>query len=244
MPRGGPEYQNWGEPTVRFPLYDLGELAARLGSPASLDRRGEIIALTAFTPSDFMGAGVLAGANPTSALDRTRSLIGGYSLRLATSAPGVESAAWYAQVGLPLRYRSGLEVLCQTSIGGGHINFAVGAVQDNVAYQAQVRYDQNDQTWEYLNFMGAWLNTGIVAPLHISVYVWHQVKLVVDLETLQYVYLLINGQEYSLAGLYLPLMAMVVPDYMVWGVIMESTAVNPGTVWLDRAIVTQSEPAI
>jgi hypothetical protein len=105
-----PDDYVWLPGSYRFPLADLGEFAARLGSPVVYDRRGEVIFYDTIANGlahwNVTGSGL---ANDV-LVSSEHSLYSGYSLYMTPGSNAGQDSGLYHWLATPLIERMGLEV--------------------------------------------------------------------------------------------------------------------------------------
>jgi len=242
MVRGGPDYELWRQPTVRFPLYDLAETAARLGSLSRLDRRGEVIMASGMAPNSWAGSVTRVASDTEIAFSREYSDSLGHSLRMVPGTGDPSEAVWAGSIGIPARGSIGLEAVwsgnemqCRTEIRMAH---SIGGNQ----VVAAIRHTYSDQVWECRISGGLWTDTGIDCPMYLVEGYWHQVKLVVNTIEGHYNYVVIDGIQYSLADYAVEKNVGVGAEFLLVEFILYEYNGDRSTAWLDRVIVTQAEP--
>lgn len=242
MGHGTPDW--WGaEPgQTTFQVQDVGELAARLGSIDTFDRRGNVIFLedfeSGFTPrwlreSQYTGVPVLSGAGARS---------GAYSLKLETTPVSGAACGILCYRPLPVMGKIGLEASFAI---GGHVGIiAVGmGLYDGTNFAIfSVRYLPPTDKWQYLDSAGAWVDLFTSMVLYESPTIFHTLKIVADYENGEYFYIIVNEREQGLSGIAGRTGEQVaIPSLVIYSTVINDDT-NIGTAYLDDVIVTQNEP--
>ena len=242
MPHGTPDWGLTGPKETIYGLDDLGEHAARLGSPHLFDRRGDILALTDFR--NGLGevepyCGVAAG---TTGLCTGHSRTGAFSMLLTSD--GTTGGAQGARMRLPLPVASkvGLEfsftIKNPLDVWRAQLEWHDGVRW----YQAQVLYDMTLQELHYIDI------GGLPQPFATGVNLWaydgptHTMKVVVDCALQEYVRVIVDHQPYSLAGFGIPDVGAGVQPYLWVSAFVARAIGSDLDLYIDDLIVTHNEP--
>ena len=240
------ETPDWGALSAQatvFPVTDLGELAARLGSIVTFDRRGDVVWLDSFEEGLNKWAVTIVGAGASVGLSNVRVRMGLFSARLVAGS----DSGRYAQIEHPYAIPS-------LSNLGVEYSFARGATTDNLLttldintgtrfLEPRIRYDDILARFLYRDAAGVdqVLATGVFFPSDDRRF--NTIKLVVDLAAERYVRLVVNTVTYDMSGI-------------AFSASNDSTAANARlfirntgdaganrTVYIDDVILSQNEPA-
>ena len=237
-----------GQTTPQSPVYtstDVNELAVRLGSPNSFDRRGNVLFIDDFEGgiNKWLSGGGLGGyINWAHGLARR----GGFSCQLNVPNAAGGSSWMTRNPPYPTLTKFGMEVNINVPPGHAWQSFQIRQViySATEVYYFGIGYTGGE--WQYIRpgpVFEEWV------PLPFAVREWlldtdtsfNSLKFVVDMnDTMQYVRMMINGSEYSLAGLepYHRLAAWT-PSWEI-GIFLVDTVATWG--FLDSVIITQNEP--
>jgi hypothetical protein len=109
MPHGLPDWWGAAPKSTTYGLQDMAELAARLGSPVTFDRRGDVVFLTSFENGlagwSVSGTGTGAYAIPCTTPVRTK----GTAIKIATGNLASDEGAIVREVPFPTLGKIGLE---------------------------------------------------------------------------------------------------------------------------------------
>jgi len=242
MPKGQPDFGPYAVKQVTASLADMGELAVRLGSIDSYDRRGNVVYLDDFESPILRwdAAGFPAGYSIY--LDSTNVKAGAQSVYLIPAA-GIDSSALISKYFTTLgSLRTGLELsfcylpdkaflgfyLTNYSLAGMHYAFAV---IDSVKEELSIYL--GDSTWQKI---------ADVNPVHPYRHKFIPVKLVADFATGKYVRLLYGNTEYDISSYAIPFTAgEQVPKINAQIIVSNQTAAQQD-VWIDDVIITEEEP--
>lgn len=223
---------------------DTAELAVRLGSIVSFDRRGEIVFM-----DDFEGPkvhwrqqGVGPGGLGSWEISQDTARSGAQSIFLETGTDiGARRDMWKI-IPRPVPGKIGFEI----SVTGGSNTSRILQMKHydgTMLLEAKVKLDGLAETLSYWSSAGAWevFATGIALSYHS--YFFSTCKLVADIATRKYVRFLLNAIEYDLSSYDLEATANSTNPQLL----IMSTSANAygggaqGDYW-DDAIVTQNEP--
>jgi hypothetical protein len=202
-----PDDFQWLPGSNNSPLGDLGELAARIGSPMTFDRRGEVIWMDVcnkgIAPYSLAGSGV--GTAVYTSTDC--SLHGYYSLVFKAGSTASHNASLARSITTVGIKRSGLEV-------------AYALLNPSERFDVEIaKYDGVNKTYGYVSiytvlnkiliaaFGGAIPQVAVIPNQDSAYNVFHHVKFVVDFSTGYYVRLMFDDLEYDLSSYRLEVIA-------------------------------------
>jgi len=225
-----------------FGMQDMGELAARLKSIDTHDRRGDIVWLDDFESGVDNFHHFITFVADTVTWDTTTARSGAFCAKLhASNNPGSD-AAMFRYLAYPALGRMGLEFSFATPHNTQNI---VGTMYfDNGVryYEGSLLYRVGTEDLSVRDAGGVWQLIDGNREIQRDLHAWNTVKLVVDFAALQYVRLIFNEHEYDIAP-YAPrdVGASVVPRLQVeiWNSYIVAGAAD---TYVDDVIVTQNEP--
>jgi len=237
-----PDDYPWLPGSSRFPIADLGELAARLASPVTYDRRGEVLWM------DVCGRGFspyytrISGTGSEIYLDCNYSHHGGYVIVLKGGSNGSRYAAIYKRIGLFGVTSVGLEVAVSLITVNNYFQLHMEKQERNVYKCSDIGLWADEQKVKYKDTSEVWQDiiTGVVLDDPNGVI--QHVKYVVDFENNEYKRLLFNEQSYDLAGI--PIYTKVVSHTEQFSIrLEENSRVGYNDVaQVAHVIVTGNEP--
>ncbi len=242
MGHGTPDW--WGsEPgETTFQVQDVGELAVRLGSIDTFDRRGNVVFIDSFEHGLGPYLTDTYGAGSAVVLSTITARSGVYSCKLATGAVGLA----YAEVGryqpYPVLSKHGLEAAF--TVNDNAVDIWLGFyIYDGVNYtRFNVKYLPASDKWQYYGSDTAYHDLITGQALAASTNLFHVAKLVVDPEAGKFYYFLIDGTEVSMAGIAGYAVANAgAPRLEAW-IALHGGAAAAATIYVDDIIITQNEP--
>lgn len=201
MAHGTPDYGVTAGAQGTHPLFDVGELAVRLGTPSIMDRRGDVVHVDGFEDATGRYDPITVGTGAAVARSQDRSHHGAWCYKLT----GGSDAGGYAglEIDVPAIQRNivGFEL---------HFNrpdpvqlFHMGIYDfDGVNYrQFEVRWVDGVNRLEYTDAAGNPIvfATGIDYDTGLSN--WHYFKLVADLVKTEYVRAIVDDVSYDLRAI-------------------------------------------
>uniref|UniRef100_A0A6H1ZV63 Uncharacterized protein n=1 Tax=viral metagenome TaxID=1070528 RepID=A0A6H1ZV63_9ZZZZ len=242
MAHGTPDW--WGsEPTETiFQSQDVGELAVRLGSIVSFDRRGNVLYLSSFEEGLTRWQATTAGTGAAAVISSATARSGAYSVKLQGGSDGGKYAEIATLLAYPKLSKFGLEVSFTLEANLTYVEADFLIFDGTNQYEADIRYDQDNSKLQYKNSLNVWTDLITGLTLMTSPGCFHTLKLVIDGDLLEYFYVLIDDQEASLAGQgMLPTASPGSPGLGVY-IWAYSAAGQNGKSYVDDVIITQNEP--
>ena len=242
MPHGAPDWADIAPRKTVYGAIDLAELAARLGSIVSFDRRGDVIFL-----EDFEGrlGRWYTGSSDDEGYVRltygiTRSGFG--ACRLYAPATDGEWVYMYTNLPEPVPSKLGLEF----SFSGWYMQ---GIFQWEISlrnaggfgrfYRGRITSD-GDKVQIYN--VDTWEDIATRTDLFPGEQQYYPIKMVIDVENHKYVRLIVGGESYDISA-YSP-RELSPPDVVYLHILFERYA--DGSVFrmshIDDVILTQNEP--
>jgi hypothetical protein len=223
-------------------LGDMGELAVRIGSPVSYDRRGSVYWYDDF--EDGIGGYSLDLAGTGAAIRYTHSYVfrGALSAKLTGGSTGNKHAGLIKRISPALFTTFGLEVTY--SIAGNVSNIVI-----TFRYYTGTILYEGATTIEMANQRALFTSPGPVyppiIPLDIEINdpaLFNTSKLVVDMVNLTYLRFMHNQDDFSLNDGNLVSTPQVSPARLEAIVLVNSVAGSNGIIYVDNMIVTIGDP--
>ena len=242
MPRGAPDYSNV---RVDNPLHrsdDMAELAARLGSPCTHNRGGNVIFIEDFERgiASWHKAAEGTGANAFITAEQARS--GAFSCKLIGGKDGNKSMKINRKFPYPVLNRYGVEFSILFEAHTTAIHFALARHDGTNEHQFRIRYDPDDGTLKCYD--GAAVFTQFADDVYLAQAYspFNTFKLIVDLVNDRYGYLIVNERTFDLTE-YEPYI-FETPDSpnIRFDIILYSDTGYNGFSYIDDIIITQNEP--
>jgi len=192
-----PDYSKYLLGSVRFSLQDMGELAARLGSPMVYDRRGEVQFMSTF---DNGLAGFTTGISGTGASVKL-VVDGGYRWPYHVLLTPGTTLNKYAAVGVQVGAVGAKKIGCEWvfAIVGGfdYVRFDLYGT-DGVTYnQGQVRINYLARTLQVRDENSVYRTIQTIPQIAFAAPVYLSVKVVIDLENHTYDRIVVSDEVYD-----------------------------------------------
>lgn len=242
MPHGHPDWGVSSALSTVYVLEDMAELAARLGSIVSFDRRGNIVWLEDFEHgvSKWRIAYSGTGYGVSVALDAARS--GAYSAKLITRNSSPYNQEMYHYLPAPVLGKIGLEAHTAMTPGLSYIEWRLAVYEGSYVHLAHIRYTLATGILSYYNSGGGYTTIATGLGLLEQHDMFHALKVVVDLVNEVYFYVILDSTVYLLTNIaYRKVAAAIAPNAMITLAIAAPDA-TPRAAYYDDVIVTQNEP--
>jgi len=242
LPRGMPDYGMYAAKEVISPIADVGELAARLGSIVSYDRRGDVIWLDDFEGSVLRWRTTASGTGAAVTLDTSRSLSGVQSVKLTTGNLTGNFASVARYLSYPRGGTVGLECAFASSNSFQRWHLYIKYADGTKEYWGELQIDAWTGTGWYTPSAGPRMSLGLSPTLFMRDTLFHHMKLVVDLEKLEYLRAMVDNTEVNLSGegLYSP--GTATDAWLDIEIRLETGTDANLDGWVDDAIITINEP--
>jgi len=242
MPRGQPDYGLTAQTVLAAGIADPGEAAARLGSINVYDRRGWTLWMDNFEAPALKWEAASFGGGIVPVLDSSRAWTGAQSVKLACPAAGAPISQLYRCFPLARLGKVGAEFWIQTNqVVGSYIRFLLGIYDGVNLSSAEMEYYPQLGTIRLATSVGWILVASDIYMTQAGQY-FLPIKLVVDMDTEQFIRLLVGEREIDISS-YLMFNAGATV-FRVIGVILALYGVAGGATeaYIDNFILTVSEP--
>lgn len=243
MAHGQRDWSNIGADEVVYGLADMAELAARLGSPDTHNREGNVICLETFEHGLGGWDRGLYGTGAAAEIVAERYRSSGYSCQLVAGSDGARQAKISRTYPLPVAGRYGLECSWRPGPDVELFSFWLAYLDGVVEHQYDVKYVVAGGVLNVKNALGVW--TPFASGLNLT-YLYagfHTFKLVADIVAGASVRLIVNEAEYDLADYGSYDFANSDGPHLKTDVWIQGAAGKNGYVYVDDVILTQNEPA-
>lgn len=242
MAHGQPDYGMYQIAKTIYRLADMGELATRLGSIVTFDRRGDVVWLDDFESNINKWRIFGTGTGYSALLSSEAARSGGLSAKLVTgiTASGHIYIARYLPY--PVEGNVGSEFSFVNNTDLQYIILAFDCYSGLENKEGAVRYRCSDEALDiYLPTVGfTEIATGI--ELVAATYFFHTLKLVVDLSTNKYVRLLLDSTSYDLSAYSISTAPSVIEPMWIFEITARNRVIGNEAFYIDDVIITQNEP--
>ena len=228
-----------------YTLSDLGELAARLGSPVTFDRRGNVIWYDSFE-GGMSKSGAWGGVGGSFEITNARARTGECSVHITTGLANYGEVVTWCTFSALTNF-GGEASFIFPEWGEEHYQLMFTIYDGTYLYYPHVRWNTRDaavspNTLFYYTDTGVWAPFGqLVLPYLANEYLFNTVKLVVDTTNNRYIRFIANGMEYDLSAYTLRGWPAVNPPHieLIFRIYSPGWAVH---TYVDDLIITQNEP--
>lgn len=235
-----PWTSKWRMATI-FGQIDQGELAARLGSINSFDRRGDTVFMEDFEAPVLTWTTTPIGTGSDVSLSAASYKNGSQSLKITAGSTSPYIASATKHLALPTQSRLGFE--CSFSAHDDLKQFAIASAlfDGTTRYVATILYDHNGDHIDYYNSGGTYTQIASGIKFKADDNMFMPLKFVIDSSTSKYVRMLFGDTEYDLSDIALWSTASALNPYVsIIITIYGSTGKNPIS-YIDNVILTQNE---
>lgn len=237
-----PDYTTKYKMTTVFAQIDTGELAVRLGSPVSFDRRGNVIFYDDFETSYLKWNDTGSATGWAVAVDGTQARSGEQSAKLTTPTGPNEWVYIYKSVGYPALKRIGLEVSWQVDIYSNGIAMWAKAYDGTNLVQGGILHNTPVGEFEYLNENGSWVPMKTGLAIYQESHMFNTMKFVMDLDTQKYVRAIMNNNVYDISDKNLRVTSSSTDAHLEVRIGNRVAGSGTSTAYVDDFILTQNEP--
>ena len=229
----------WG---VRHNL-GLAELAARLGSIHTFDRRGDVIWMDNFENGiEAWTRDGLAGYSVS--WDSNYAKTGGFSCKLMTGAVIDRTAYIRKHIAFPVAGLLGAEISYSRKQNWKYLIIELSLLDGVNEFVARIRYDCVNNKLQYSDTVPAYQDIpgGVYTAPGLPEQ-FDTLKIVADFTTAKYKRLLVNSQVFDLSALSFFRSGLVVPPRMYITITLTTNIAAAAIGYIDDVITTQNEPA-
>lgn len=242
MPRGAPDYSNVTSGSPLHRLDDMAELAARLGSPVSFNRSGDVVWFTSFE-------GGLQGVVCTSdhedgvgLISSSRALDGCFSLKLDPRDADDSYVRWSRVLGLLEPGRIAIEASVSLDYTPDGIKLVLWYREGGREVVGRVLYDPQTSSWAIVDKDLGDVTVLEDYGLEKGSNAWHQIKLVIDTEEKTYRRLISGRHSVDLTSYNLLDDPTSHVGQVYFRVECLGSPDNHAAIYVDSVIITQNEP--
>jgi len=242
MPHGYPPWSGVKKQTVFSLPIDMGELAVRLGSIVSYDRRGDVVLLDDFGDGLSAWDVIGSGLDSEAFLSAEKAESPPYSIKAISGKTVDCQAGIMTKVPTPVSGLLGLEAHYQTQAAQLSWRVQLTHYNGTTARVFGVKYDHPNTQLEYLNSANVWTAFDTDVELWLASPLFHALKLVADPETGKYERLLVDDKTYTLRAYDCYEADSDRSPHTSLVVDVEGDTDASYTAYLDDVIFTQNEP--
>ena len=236
-----PDYTTKYKMAKVFANLDDAELAARLGSVNTFDRRGSTIWYDDFESATPKWRPLLRGDRGSIAISAEKCWMGSSSCKFVTGDQLLDFAYITKFFPVPSSTKIGLELHIHPVGILNDITIGLHGDDSVTQYRAQLFYDVEDSTVSYINSGGGRV------PLKTDVLfvdgedIWIPLKLVMDWDTKKYIRAIVEDLDTDLSDQSIATYATTGKKFVSIEVSIQTSRAVAKTMYLDNVILTQNE---
>lgn len=218
------------------------ELAARLGSINTYDRRGDTIWMDDFENANATKWGTDIDTGGSAALSTDRAWMGNQSMKTVTDDDAGDDVILAKAFCLPTEQKMAAEMMYYMYGGKPIVMLKIVGYTGTSSFTGHVKYDHNTQQIHYYDSGGNPVeltrtdsNVTVLEP-------WFLMKLVVDWDTQEYIRFIFCSTEYDLSGISMQSTGNGTKKHIEVYIYNEAGTAAASTVYFDNFILTQNEP--
>lgn len=242
MTHGAPDNYEVQQKAITYRLDDMAELAVRLGSPDIFHRLGDVVFIDSFENGlKRWGRDTYEGL-ATVEVSAKRHKTGGFSCMLISPDGAEDYCGIYTGSSFYIGGKIGFEYSFAGDTYGKNIKITISIYDGENVLSGAVLINNLDKTLSYLKPVAGFtvFETGIkvVQEEHI----WNTWKLIIDMDTEEYVKLILNQNVYTLTGKDLTKAVNDAAPFILVRCSMQQLQDTDTTLYIDDCILTQNEP--
>lgn len=242
--QGGIDYPDGGfsSGAGSFPMIgDLAELAARMGSINTYDRRGTVIWMTDFRHGLQGSTPGVSDAGCDYHISTERSHFGGYSLELDPSDESGSYIEWGNVVQFLATGKMGLEAIVSLADSPDAVRLKMYHQDGTTIQEAELNYDTESGDWTVRTGDTTWETVLTGFEVQTGATAWYSIKLVIDPETGKYERLQVAKEEVDISEHSIYSYGSGNLGQLICRVMVYGDAARHAAIWVDAVIVTQNE---
>ena len=242
MAHGQPDFGAYAPKKTVGSMADNAELAARLGSIVTYDRKGDVVFLDGFESglSPYLIAGAGTGWSVTQSNEHSRN--GGFSAKLVCGSNGVREARLHKHLPYPTLGNLGFEASFTLHADVEYVLFYLAIYDGTNLIEGQIQFDQDNSRLRYRNEFGPFTTIEDGLRLYEHNDMFNTLKFMVDFVNSNYVRVMLNERTWSLAGIPVNTSLSGFAPHIACNVYCRGVAAKNATIFVDDFIVTQNEP--
>jgi len=208
-----PDNYPWLPGTGRYPMPDAGELAARLESIVTFDRRGSVVLIDRCIHGvhtwQATGYGTGSGIHAVAG----QHMFEPYSIALVAGSDGASQAQMVKTLPSHGSYVFGYQISFRLATAGYKFQLASYVFTGTELIRSTILVNLDDAVLQYRNEANGWTTIATIGALEDKTENWNILKYVIDTTKREYVRVILNNNEHSLADIPIRVEASVGPAY-------------------------------
>jgi hypothetical protein len=237
-----PDNYPWLPGSERFPVGDIGELAARIGSPVTYDRRGEVLWYDIFERGVAGWTEQTGGNDGSVRVTADRPLIGGFAALLSSPSAGDEQIAMERFLNPAKVNKWGIEVAFAFTSVFNTFDIELNWIDGSNVWYGSIRVNYANEDVSYLKTLTTWSKIADLEIITIAQGMYNRIKLVCDFDSGKFERIMINQTEYDLSEVTMLKRSSSSGPYANLNLVFNGNIGNVRTMKVDSVIITANEP--
>ena len=246
--KGWPDYtrvtglvENYDEFGHNYPI-GIGDGAARLGSIKTFDMRGRLWWMDDFQPTTLHWPTSSVGVGGSQALTNLYAKTKDHSVALVSNTGAGRESQMIRHLSQPRHRKLGIEMSFSALANFGTIEFIIELFEGGDSVQVGLQFDEGAMDINYMDDVGAWINTHMFWADMGSLDLFHTCKIVFDYDTREYIRVLFDDQEFQMPGIPIFAPGLLWDPQMIIRIDNVGDGVNNVAACIDDVIITTMEP--
>lgn len=242
MSRGQKDYGQYAVKEVTASLSDMGEVAARLGSIVTFDKRGDVIDFDNFEEPLLKWDTYATGSATWPYLYSEDAKSGSQSILLNSGAIAGDYVRIRKGYSVLASKKLGIEISFGCDYGNDYLYLRLTYFDDTNGYITEVKLDLKNNKAYILDEDDNYTEIGVIDVRTKRDFLYYSMKLVVDFDTLKYIRFLFANTEFDLSAYSLRTEATGGQPRVETLIKTEHISGADSKVRVDDVIWTQAEP--
>ena len=236
-----PDWSTYGKLETVFALFDLGELAARLGSIDTFERGGNVIFLDDFEGGKGKWESGSFGDGSGTVLTAETARSGAYAVKLYCGAGIGRYARLTRYLPYPVIGKMGIEVSFAIPDVPAAFYLTLNLYNGTIVSRAMLQYKPSDESLSYRDSLGFFHIIASGLNLLRDLHSFHTLKLVADYKDVKYTRVILDQATYNLSSYALSSTADTTRAQLQAQLHAYSETAGASQVYIDDVIITQNE---
>lgn len=242
MARGQRDFGQYAPKEGSASVSDMGEVAARLGSIVTYDKRGDVVDFDNFEEPVIKWINDGFGVVKYTILDSDNARSASQSVKMHSSNGVGGKASLYKGFALLAAKRLGTEISFSMLQALQFLEIDIFVFDGTTRHIAKVKLDPAAKKVYVWNASEAWEEVGNIGGLQIEAFLFHTLKLVVDFTNGVYARVMLNALEWDIPGVSYQQDASGEAPYVEVYIYLTNLTATSDQCWVDDFILTQAEP--
>lgn len=241
--RGSADWGIYAPKTTIATITDIGELAVRLGSIVTFDRRGDVVWLDDFEDGIIKWEAKTDGTGSVITSDSTTARNGGKCAKLVPGSADLDTATINHFGPTMALSKTGIEISFTIDADHEQIDIHLDFFTGSNLLAFRIRLLLSDLTLRYRDENATYVSIATITQPRTDTKTFHTLKLVVDPDTQKYVRLIYDNTEYDISAKLPRVSSDTTDSHLLFTArVVNSDAGGNPAAYFDDAIVTQNEP--